>query len=94
MFLGKIRENKKNNKSDLPTLFFLDVTGNTHIFFFWPYSLSVRSGLPNGTNGIPISFKVLPMVPLVIPVVPMVMPMVPLALPMVQLVQLVSQWHH
>ena len=39
----------------------------------------VCSGFPNGTNGIPISFKVLPMVPLVIPFVPMAMPMVPLA---------------
>ena len=55
---------------------------------------SVRSGFPNGTNGILILFKVLPMVPLVIPFVPMVMPMVPLALPMVQLVPLVSQWYH
>ena len=41
-------------------------------------SCCVRSGFPNGTNGIPISFKVLPMVPLVIPFVPMVMPMAPL----------------
>ena len=39
----------------------------------------MRSGFPNGTNGIPISFKVLQMVPLVIPFVPMVMPMLPLA---------------
>ena len=54
----------------------------------WNSVLSVRSGFPNGTNGIPISFKVLPMVPLVIPFVPMGMPMVPLALPMVQLVTL------
>ena len=54
----------------------------------------VRSGFPNGTNGIPISFKVLPMVPLVIPFVPMVIPMVPLALPMERLVPLVSQWYH
>ena len=54
----------------------------------------VRSGFPDGTNGIPISFKVLPMVPLVIPFVPMVMPMVQLAFPMVQLVPLVSQWYH
>ena len=50
----------------------------------------VRSGFPNGTNGIPISFKVLPMAPLVIPFVPMV----PLTFPMVQLVPLVSQWYH
>ena len=41
----------------------------------------MRSGFPNGTNGIPISFKVLPMVPLVIPFVPMVLPMVPLGEP-------------
>ena len=54
----------------------------------------MRSGFPNGTNGIPISFKVLPMVPLVIAFVPMVMPMVTLALPMEQLVPLVSQWYH
>ena len=68
--------------------------------FIFEYSVNlmvnhcVRSVFPNGTNGIPISFKVLPMVPLVIPFVPMVMPMVPLALPIVQLVLLVSQWYH
>ena len=28
------------------------------------HNICVRSGFPNGTNGIPISFKVLPMVPL------------------------------
>ena len=60
----------------------------------WDSVLSVRSGFPNGTNGIPISFKVLPMVPLVIPFEPMGMPMVPLALPMVQLVTLAYQRYH
>ena len=55
---------------------------------FLNFSPCVSSGFPNGTNGIPISFKVLPMVPLVIPFVPLVpfgtigtigKPMVPLA---------------
>ena len=98
--------NKTSKNSDNQVLLYCKaVVGGTAgpamaVPLFWPNMVIIRlinidvHGSPNGTNGIPISFKVLPMVPLVIPLVPMVMPMVPLALPIVPLVPLVSQLYH
>ena len=40
--ISKKKKEKKKRKAYLPTLFFFQpVTGNKHIFFFWPYSYRV-----------------------------------------------------